>query len=218
MTCLFNQILSFFRETWLEYHQYPQVDYPPVTQLFIDGTLLDENNQPCLDRVYPLLNVMLLTSLDIQADEMSIDMFVEILASLPKLRSIRLQKFSLAQLKKISFSHRKIWKKFLRKNQIEKITLRAFADMLEVIHLISLFPRMKSLSLQYIFDEDLRLFLQCIFILMGHTRTCDLTNICLETMDLETDPMEEIKQVIDSEGFLCDYSVHRKLNRLYLIF
>lgn len=49
------------------------MDYHPIIQLYTDGTLLDENNQSFLDRVLPILNVIPLTSLDIQADEMSIE-------------------------------------------------------------------------------------------------------------------------------------------------
>ena len=202
----------------LEYHQYPEVDYPPVTQLYINGTLLDENNQSFLDRVFPVLNIIPLMSLDILVDQMSIDMFVEILDCLPNLRSIRLQKISFAQLKKMSFSHRKIWKRFLKKNQIEKITLRLFFDLLDVIHLRGLFPRITSLSLQYLFDDDLQIFIGTILHQREKSLICRLQTLCFETIELKSDSIDKLKQFIDDVELAWCCSIHRQLNRIYFIF
>lgn len=72
---------------------------------------------------------------------------------------------------------------------------------------------MEYLSLQYIRNEDIELFVECILLKnhISHPMT-----ICFFGVEIEYDKLEKLKQIIDSKKLLQNYTINRQLDRFYI--
>ena len=186
-------------------------------RLYVSGTLLDENDKSIIDRINPILNLIPLIYLNIRCEKLSTNMFIRILNCLPNLRSIRIEGFPFRPSVKLSLSTKTIWERFLENNQIEKLFLCYFPTTENVQHLLLLFPRIKYFTLQYLLDEDIQIFVRFILLHIHTNEICQLKSICLFTIEPQFDRMEKLKQMINNEKLLTNYSIHRQSNRFYLL-
>ncbi len=64
--------------------------YFPAIELNVRDTLLTENDESLINQINPMFNMIQITCLDIECDQMSVSMLITILCALENLNSIRL--------------------------------------------------------------------------------------------------------------------------------
>ncbi len=106
--------------------------------------------------------------------------------------------------------------KFVKINRITKLTLRNVLTMKQIDLIIQIFPRIQYLSLQHIFDRDIESIVRYTLSKIKEKKICHPMTICIVGLEAEYDKVQKLKQMIDSEHLLLDYTINRQFNRLYL--
>ncbi len=143
-----------------------------------------------------------ITYLDIHCDQISIFMFIKILNNLPNLTVIRISNLpSHEQFYQCRYDAN-ILNKYITINKITKVILRNISTN-EQIDLI-------------IHDHDIQPIVRYTLSKIKESGICHPMNICIFGLDAEYDKVRKLKQMIDSEDLLQDYTIDRQLNRFYL--
>jgi len=143
-------------------------------------------------------------------------MFIQILNHLPNLSSIRISDFPFQDPIYSLDPDMKIWERFLDNNKITKLTLRNIERIRYVALIIVLFPRIHYLALQFLYDVDFRPVLQCALLQIQESDIRHLKTICIYTFEAKYDQLHKLKQMIDSENLLRNYTIHQQWGRFYL--
>jgi hypothetical protein len=88
--------------------------------------------------------------------------------------------------------------------------------MKQIDLIIQIFPRIQYLSLQHIFDRDIESIVRYTLSKIKEKKICHPMTICIVGLEAEYDKVQKLKQMIDSEHLLLDYTINRQFNRLYL--
>jgi hypothetical protein len=172
----------------------------------------------CNEKLFidPIWNMIQITYLDIHCDQISIFMFIKILNNLPNLTVIRISNLpSHEQFYQCRYDAN-ILNKYITINKITKVILRNISTNEQIDLIIHLFPRIQYLSLQYIHDHDIQPIVRYTLSKIKESGICHPMNICIFGLDAEYDKVRKLKQMIDSEDLLQDYTIDRQLNRFYL--
>jgi hypothetical protein len=97
--------------------------FPPI-ELNVCDILLTENDEPLIYQIDPIFNMIQITCLDIECDQMSVSMLITILCALENLNSIRLSNSSLRQGMNLSTQDKINFNEFLNINKITKLNLQ----------------------------------------------------------------------------------------------
>jgi hypothetical protein len=185
----------------------------PVIQLTVSDTLVAESEELFINTINPIIQI---TYLDIHCDQISTCIFIKILNNLPNLKVIRISNLPpREQLYQCRYDAN-ILNKFLTINKITQLILRNIARNEQIDLIIQLFPRIQYLSLQYIHDRDIQRIVRYTLSKIKESGICHPMNICIFGLDAEYDKVRKLKQMIDLENLLQDYTIDRQLNRFYL--
>jgi hypothetical protein len=143
-------------------------------------------------------------------------MFIKILNCLPNLKAIRITDLPSHEELHQNHEDKMILDKFLNNNKLTKLTLRNNLEMEQIDLIINLFPRIQYLSFQYVSDPEIESIVQYTLLKIKEKNICHPMTICIFGLDAEHDTLQNLKQMIDSENLLQDYTINRQLNRFYL--
>ncbi|CAF4351100.1 unnamed protein product, partial [Rotaria magnacalcarata] len=126
-----------YQENWIDFQEYLHINqdtknnindslnpYFPVVELSITGTCLTDNDEPLINKISFIFNMIKVTYLYIECDKMTVNMLITILHSLINLNSVRLSNSALCQQMDLSIRDTIIFNAFLNTNKISKITLQ----------------------------------------------------------------------------------------------
>ncbi len=88
------------------------------------------------------------------------------------------------------------------------------SQQIDSIH--HLFRHIKYLSLQYIPDPDIESIAREILLKIKKTIKYDLMTLSIHGFEPEYDKLRKLKQMIDSESLLNDYTLNCQFNTFYL--
>jgi hypothetical protein len=73
-------------------------------------------------------------------------------------------------------------------------------------------PLIQYLSFQYIPDPEIESIVQYTLSKIKEKNICHPMTICIYGLDAEDDTVQNLKQMIDSENLLQDYTINRQFN------
>ncbi len=224
------EILLFScRETWIDVQEYLHINqdpknnienssnpYFPAVELSVEGTFLTENDEPLINFINPIFNMIQITYLDIECDKMTVSMLITILHALINLNSIRLSNSSLRQQMDLNTRDKIIFSIFLKINKIRKITLLNITEIDQIEFIFKRFPRLQFFGLQRVWDSDLKASIQHILWNVKYNYISHPVTICVFCHDAKYNKVEELHQMIDSKNLLDNYTIHRQYDRFYV--
>jgi hypothetical protein len=190
-----------FRESWIDPSNHPVSGI----QFTARDILCTKKEEFLIDKIKPIFDVIQMTYLNIRCDQMSAQMFIKILNYLPNLTAIRITGLP-------SHEELQIFDKY---NKITKVTLTNNLKMEQIDLILRLFPCIQYLSLQYISDPDIESIVRETLLKIQEKNICHPMTLCIFGLEAEHDKVRKLKQMIDSENLLNDYTLNRQFNRFY---
>jgi hypothetical protein len=138
--------------------------YFPAIELNVRDTLLTENDESLINQINPMFNMIQITCLDIECDQMSVSMLITILCALENLNSIRLSNSPLRQEMNLSTRDKINFNGFLNINKITKLNLQNVDEQDQIDFAIQRFPRLRFLRLERVRDIQLKLIVRDILL------------------------------------------------------
>lgn len=177
---------------------------------------LTRKNETFLEKIQFISQSIELIHLNAQFDQISIEIFIEILNLLPHLRSIEISHIpSYDQLHKSQLNIQSA-QQFLTNNKLNKLILRNLCNFEQIKLIIDLFPRLQYFTIDCPSHFNLLSILRFTLIQIHHNPTFHPVNLCLITKDAQYDQLDQFKRMIDEENLLKDYQIYRQLNQFHL--
>ncbi|CAF5066253.1 unnamed protein product, partial [Rotaria magnacalcarata] len=218
-----------YQKTWIDFQEYLHINqdtknnindslnpYFPVVELSIIGTCLTENDEPLINKINFIFNMIKVTYLDIECDQMTVSMLITILHSLINLNSIRLSNSALCQQMDLSIRDKIIFNAFLNTNKISKITLQNVTENDQIENIFNYFPRIHFFGLQRVRDANLKSVIRYILWNIADNNISHAMTICIFCDDAKYNKIEKLYQMIDSKKLLKNYTIRRQYDRFYI--
>ncbi len=184
-----------------------------MIQLTVSDTLVAVSEQ--LFKINPIFNMIQITYLDIRCDQISTCMFIKILNNLPNLTVIRISNLPSREQLYQCYYDANILNKFVTINKITKVILRNISTNEQIDLIIHLLPRIQYLSLQHIHDRHIQPILRYTLSKIKEKNISHPITVCVFGLDAKYDKVRKLKQMIDSERLIQDYTISHQLNRFY---
>lgn len=177
---------------------------------------MTRKNETFLEKIQSISQSIELTHLNAQFDQISVEIFIEILNLLPHLRSIEICNVpSYDQLHKTNLDIQSV-RQFLTNNKLSRLILRNLFNFEQIKLIIDLFPRLQYFTIDCPIHYNLPSILRYTLIQIHQNQAFHPLNLCLIAKDAEEDQLDTLKRMIDEENLLKDYQIHRQLNKFHL--
>jgi hypothetical protein len=101
-------------------------------------------------------------------------------------------------------------------NKITKVYLEQMNDFKELDFLLGLCRYVKHLHINYPHDINIESFIREILIRITNDTNEDLCLLCLRIPTADDQLIEKLKEIIDIDGRLVDYTIKHVLDKIYL--
>ncbi len=196
------------------------IDYYPSVELSVRGSVHSKDNQPFIDKISPLFEMIQLTCLDIYCSDVAVPMLIKILNFLANIHSMRISDLPLPE--EIFDCNDDIdidmFNLFLKNNKITKVTLRNISGLEQIDFILDIFPRMQYLALQKISNIDLKLIVQSTLLKIKEKNIYRPMKTCVVVVVVEAtnNKIQQLQKLIDSKNLFQNYTLNRQYDRIYL--
>ncbi|CAF1169773.1 unnamed protein product [Rotaria sordida] len=218
-----------YQESWIDIQEYSYIKqdsknnidnssnpYFSSVELSVTGTFLTENDEPLIKKINFIFNMIQITYLDIECDQMTVSILITILEALRNLNSIRLSNSLLRQQMNLNIRDKIIFNVFLKINKITKITLRNVTESDQIDFIFKRFPRIQFFGLERVRDDDLKSVIQYILWNIKDNYISHPMTICVFCDDAKYNKVEKLHQMINSKNLLKNYTIYRQYDRFYV--
>ncbi|CAF1189193.1 unnamed protein product [Rotaria sordida] len=218
-----------YQETWIDIQRYLYVKqgsknnidnssnrYFSTVELDVTGNFLTENDEPLIKKINSIFNMIEITYLNIECEQITVSMLIIILDALRNLNSIRLSNSPLCQQMDLNIRDKNIFKKFLKINKITKITLRNVTEQDRIDFILKYFSRIEFFGLEIVRDRDLKSIINYLFKNIKHNNIYHPMTICVFCDDANYNKVEKLYQMINSKNLLNNYTIYRQYDRFYI--
>ena len=170
-------------------------------------------NQYFLNKIHCLLKTIDITHFNYQSTQISDEFFMDILDHLPNLRSIDMSNLSsfVRIYKSRPFINR--LNEFFKNNKINQLFLRNISHLRHINFIIDHFPRLQYLTLNVPNLMNPETILRWTFLRIKENETFHPMIFSIIIPDADWDQLDKLKEMIDGEHLLKDYSIQRQSNR-----
>ncbi|CAF4951081.1 unnamed protein product [Rotaria sp. Silwood1] len=183
-------------------------------QMTIEDYMLTEQYRSNINKLKPTFSAIRFTHLNINNNNISISMLIEILRLLPNLESLKLSSLSIIQSTTLSVEDTKQYLLVSVMNQITKVKLNKVTEKIQIQFLINLCPRMQYLEVDCMSYTDLEMFMT--FILINQiTHIPDLYCLCLNVPNANDHMIKTIALTIELETIIDNYKIQRIGNKFF---
>jgi len=182
----------------------------------IRSNLHTKKNQPFINKIIPLFEMLNVTRLNIDCSQIIANIFLKILSLLPNLDSMRIISFPPSEELFLIDGNAQMFYRFLENNKITKLSLRDIRDIEQMFSIINHFPHIKFIELQQISDCSVELIIRCTFWKLQITNNHHIKTLCVNFDEGSDDQVEKLQEMINSENLLKDYIIYRRRDKYYL--
>jgi hypothetical protein len=189
------------------------VELSTPTELMIANFSSVEESMSFIDKFSPILLAIQFTSLFISNSNFTVETFVRIIELLPNLDSLQVFHLSLQNKTILTDEDAESLRPISVSNKIRRVWLSMESELMDF--LINLCSCMEYLQVRSVENNDLEELVRAI--LQKHnTHICHLHSLCFHVDDANDQVIYDLEKIIDSERLLCDYSIQRKCNDIFL--
>ncbi|CAF1331228.1 unnamed protein product [Rotaria sordida] len=190
--------------------------YFPAVELDVTGNFLTENDEPLIKKINSIFNMIEITYLNIECDQITVSMLITILDALRNLNSIRLSNSPLCQQMDLNVLDKIIFNAFLKINKITKITLRNVTESDQIDFIFKHFSRIEFFGLELVRDRDLKSVIKYLLWNIKRNNIYHPMTICVFCDDANYNKVEKLYQMINSKNLLNNYTIYRQHDRFYI--
>ncbi|CAF3892652.1 unnamed protein product [Adineta steineri] len=201
-----------FKERWYEY----PIEHSKLTQLTIKYVYSNELPDILLNQIKRVLNFTQIYHLNIE-QKISFERLMQIIHLLPDLISLKVNPLSFYEA--ISrFGNQKLPTTFAfeHASNIKYVCLEKTCTMEDISFLMSFCPHMEYLNVEWIKNMNIQSFLREILNKINQNHHEYLHALCIHIATADDQMIKQLKQMIDDEKLLLDYTIYRQLYNIYL--
>ncbi|CAF0872377.1 unnamed protein product [Rotaria sordida] len=211
------------RKEWFNFYEYMENDYifnqkkiyNCFIQMTVEDYILTERFRLNIDKLKPAFIAIRFTHLNINNNNMSISMLIEILRLLPNLESLKISSLSMLQSEFLSVEDTKKYLLVSIINKITKVKLDKVTEKTQIQFLINLCPRMQYFEVDCMSNTDLKKFMT--FILINQmTHIPNLRFLSLNVPNANENMIKNIAMTIELETIISNYKIQRIGNKFFL--
>ena len=187
----------------------------PTIQLSIESHFRHKIDEQFTDRIKSILYAVQFTHLNINVKDMSTEILVQIIKSLPNLDSLKVSSLKIIQpvFSNIDFTDMCLLSPI--SNKITKVCLENTTNMEQVGFLFYLCRGIQHFQVHIPEDMDRDMFLSSIFIKIN-TSVPRLKSLCLRIPHMNDDIIPHIQHLIKVKPLLSSYVMKRSGNHVFL--
>ncbi|CAF4666810.1 unnamed protein product, partial [Rotaria sp. Silwood2] len=184
-------------------------------QMTVEDYILTERFQLNINKLKATFIAIRFTHLNINNNNMSISMLIEILRLLPNLESLKVSSLSMLQSTILSFEDIKKYILISIINKITKVKLDKVTEKKQIQFLINLCPRMQYFEVDCMSNADLSTFMT--FILINQmTHIPNLCFLCLNVPNANENMIKNLAMTIELETIIDKFKIQRIGNKFFL--
>ena len=166
-----------------------------------------------IEKMNRLLLAIRFTSLCISCNNLSIDLFLQILQLLPNLDTLMVLEFPITQLNDLSDENAKLLRLIPINNKITRVALAGKHELLDFF--MALCFRAKHLEFGFVRQEDLEKLVR-LTLIKRRIHTPYLYSLCLNVNQANDQTIHKLQNVINLEKLLSNYTIKRSGDHIFL--
>ncbi|CAF1419394.1 unnamed protein product [Adineta steineri] len=201
-----------FKKRWYEY----SIEHSKLAQFTIKYVYSNERPDILLNQIKSVLNITQIYHLNIE-QQISTDRLMQIIRLLPDLISLKINTLSFHEaISRFGNQESVTISAFEHARNIKYVYLEKIFIIENISFLMSFCPRMEYLNVEYIQNMNMQSFLRKILNKINQNHHEYLHVLCIHTITADDQMIKQLKQMIDDEKLLLDYTIHRQLYNIYL--
>jgi len=212
-TCLNHSTIHSITSTQQNINK-SSTQFIPTIQLSINRDFRPKIDEQFIDKIKHILYAVQFTHLNINVKEISSEILVQIIKSLPNLDSLKVSSLKIIEPVCSNVDFTDIYLLSLIKNKITKVCLENTTNMEEVNFLFYLCLGVQHFQAHVPEDMDLDVFLPFIFI-KTKTSVPWLKSLCLRIPHINDDIIRRIQNLIKAKTLLSNYMIKRSGNHIF---
>ncbi|CAF1139722.1 unnamed protein product [Adineta steineri] len=201
-----------YRKEWIDLHEHTKSDHR-IMQLIIMNNQFTELTWRFIKKLKRASKAIHFTHLDIEGGSMCIHMLLDILSSLPNIKSLKLSSPSIFSLKSLPIEDTKNYLSVLAINKITQVKLGQATEEQEIQFFINLCPHIQYLGVDCMSDTGVPSLMKLI-LMNRRTRIPNLCYLCFIIPMADDNMVRSLAKVIDSEITIDKYTIQRSGNKI----